>query len=257
MTVLHPTFDILTQTARRLRVELPAEGVVEYERLLAILERTGDDAPSVGDYRSALTECVTDGGDPYTSPEVVELAARVELSGSDVRESFRKIADRLLAEHAVTLFAAFTDRFDEAAGILADNASNLRSVSRLRAAPDTDAMDRVRYADEVIARIWSLWSHLSVSRAAPFPTAGRHKILVIADVAPEDWFALRPDRDKLGRPWQVAVVGLDFSLATPSTFRRRVAALGEWTTEQVAQQRREQAGAHRSKPSRDPLAWPA
>lgn len=269
---LHPTFDLVLRTAERLRVELPAETTDTYLRFLAIVERAPSDAAAPGELRRVIAECVTDGADPHLDADVVDSAARLELAGSNLRGTLLDLSAGLLAEHAEAMFAAFGERFDEAATILTGSslampAAHRRGRSAAPQAPplladgppagQNDAWDRARYGEAVINEIQLLWKRLSIS-ATRFPSPAHRQLLIIADVPPELWFELGADGVKV-TPWGAARLGLRFSLASPATFHKRCAALGAYVESEEERHRQAVREAAQAKtapqPHTDPLAY--
>lgn len=199
------------------------------------------DAAAHLDTRNDLAERVVEaleaGRDPFTDPAVAAAATReaVNRNRPGIDAAIDDRAQTFLDEHAVGLVTALRKPFASAADTLTDALDKLGDVDLADAQAvvvqaGTAAQTWVQATAalrtiEQIQRQWLLLSQLTSSLPTPQQTAA----LVIVDPDPGQW--LNDDQAHVKRSaWDLLRAGYRLDLATPDTFRDRLAGIGQEQT---------------------------
>jgi hypothetical protein len=189
------------------------------------------------------------GRDPYRDPAVAAEVVRAHLTRTHtaLADELTDRAASFLDDHVADVWAAFTPPFDTAADTLRT------ALDRLGDTPldDThrvlslggnaaDVWATAQRAEATVRNIRNVWKLLGAA-CPTFPAEDpKTRLLIIADIPADRWVADKPG--DLGA-WDALRAGHSLSLATPDTYRQRVAAITELRAgrQQQAQHRQEQA----------------
>lgn len=249
----HKTLARIFATADTLGATIPKAVLEEHAALADLAARaTGLDLRT--DVPGVVLASLEAGRDPFTDPAVIAESIRAQLSDNpNNRNSMTTaLADRsavFLDTHAATVWAAFAEPFDTAATALAAALERLGPVDLddtravlARGGNAADVWAGAQQAERTIRDVRAVWKLLGAA-GSTFPAEqDRHRLLVIADISAERWTADKLNGSSMGA-WDALRAGYRLDLATPETFRARLAAIAELHAKRnaAAEHAREQA----------------
>jgi len=240
-------------TADRLGAVIPATLVTEYGKLSRLAEQVQAlDLPN--DIPAAVLAALEAGNNPATDPgvQVAAVGATVGQHASGIETALALRAFAFLNENIDRLMEPFGKPFDAAAKTLRAAATRLGDVDLndtsavlARGGDAAKVWADAHSADKTITDIHQLGQTLKVLLSGGSQIDPRHQALTIADIPPTVFV----DQAITGwlTPWEVVRRGYPFSLATPATFRTRVAAIqSEQASRQQAAERAFREGYRRT-----------